>query len=200
MGDNTVKIALKLLLITLVAGLALGLTNAVTKDPIQEQELAAAEAARREVLTADSFYEVPLDTLKAESSIQWAAGNDTVTAVYGAKAADGSFAGTVVEITGKGYGGSIAITVGVDQHKQVSGVKIGTHSETPGLGAKTANPDFYGQYAGMDAQKEIAIGAGENGVVAISGATVSSKAVTSAVNIAATLAVEYQTVIEEAAQ
>ena len=46
MGDNTVKIALKLLLITLVAGLALGLTNAVTKDPIQEQELAAAEAAR----------------------------------------------------------------------------------------------------------------------------------------------------------
>ena len=48
MGDNTVKIALKLLLITLVAGLALGLTNAVTKDPIQEQELAAAEAARRE--------------------------------------------------------------------------------------------------------------------------------------------------------
>ena len=52
----------------------------------------------------------------------------------------------------------------------------------------------------MDAQKEIAIGAGENGVVAISGATVSSKAVTSAVNIAATLAVEYQTVIEEAAQ
>ena len=79
-------------------------------------------------------------------------------------------------------------------------MKIGTHSETPGLGAKTANPDFYGQYAGMDAQKEIAIGAGENGVVAISGATVSSKAVTSAVNIAATLAVEYQTVIEEAAQ
>ena len=65
MGDNTVKIALKLLLITLVAGLALGLTNAVTKDPIQEQELAAAEAARREVLTADSFYELPLDTLKA---------------------------------------------------------------------------------------------------------------------------------------
>ena len=107
MGDNTVKIALKLLLITLVAGLALGLTNAVTKDPIQEQELAAAEAARREVLTADSFYEVPLDTLKADSSIQWAAGNDTVTAVYGAKAADGSFAGTVVEITGKGYGLSL---------------------------------------------------------------------------------------------
>ena len=126
MGDNTVKIALKLLLITLVAGLALGLTNAVTKDPIQEQELAAAEAARREVLTADSFYEVPLDTLKADSSIQWAAGNDTVTAVYGAKAADGSFAGTVVEITGKGYGGSIAITVGVDQHKQVSGCLLYT--------------------------------------------------------------------------
>jgi len=192
-ADSTIKIALKLLVITLIAGLALGLTNAITAGPIAEQAALSAENARKEVLSADSFYEVPLDELKADAA--WQSGYDAVTAVYGAKGADGSFMGSVIEVNGKGYGGTIGITVGVDVDLKITGIKIGSHSETPGLGAKTTDVKFYGQFAGLDAKEDIAVG---SEITAISGATVSSKGVTTAVDAAASLAVDFAKTIEEA--
>ena len=179
---DTIKVALRLLIITVVAGLALGFTNSITEEPIKEQERIAGETARQAVLDADSFTELPLEELK--NSGKWDAAFDAVIGVYQGEKG-GEYAGMVVVLDTKGYGGAIRLTVGVDAENQVSGVNIGSHGETPGLGAKAANASFTDQYQGSDAGTPIQLGAaGNNSIEAISGATVTSRSVTDGVNVA----------------
>ena len=70
----------------------------------------------------------------------------------------------------------------------VSGVSIGSHEETAGLGAKAAEPEFYEQFAGKPADGSLSVikngTAGESEILAISGATITSKGITDAVNTA----------------
>ncbi|MBQ4075666.1 MAG: FMN-binding protein, partial [Clostridia bacterium] len=107
-----------LLIITLVAGLALGCTYALTIDPINEQNALKAENARKAVLPlADSFQEMPLN-------------------VHAAKA-DG-FAGPVyVEYVPDEEGKIASITIGNS-----------AFAETPGFGAKALEPAFADQFIG----------------------------------------------------
>ncbi len=167
-----VKVTLRLLVIMVIAGLCLGATYTVTKDPIANQELARKEAARKAVLpSAESFEEVALEN------------SGDIAECYRGIAADGSACGYAFSVTAKGFGGDVALTVGLDQGK-ITGVRIGTHSETPGLGAKAAQEDFYGQFTG----KSGALTVNKNGatndseISAITAATVTSNAVTNAVN------------------
>ena len=78
--------------------------------------------------------------------------------------------------------------VGVDREKTVTGVKIISMSETPGLGSKAQEPEFNDQFIKKDVSKPLkVIKSGiidENEIVAISGATITSTAVTSGVNAA----------------
>jgi electron transport complex protein RnfG len=81
--------------------------------------------------------------------------------------------------------------VGVTADGKISGVRVpGGHNETPGLGAEAEKPDFYEQFAGKDASLALRLvkdraGAGAGDIAAISGATITSDAVTKAVNAAA---------------
>jgi electron transport complex protein RnfG len=83
-----------------------------------------------------------------------------------------------------GYGGDIEIMVGVDTAGVVTGIEILKHAETPGLGSKIATPKFRNQYIGksVDDPKVWAVNKDPGGTfVPITGATISSRAVTSAI-------------------
>ena len=96
-------------------------------------------------------------------------------------------AGYVVTTTDKdGYGGSIQISVGIMNDGTVNGISILSISETAGLGMRATELEFYGQYAGKAADKFYVSKDGGEGeaIDAISGATITSLAVTGAVNTA----------------
>lgn len=169
---DIVKVALRLLIIMVVAGLCLGATYAVTQEPIAEQQRIQAENARRAVLPdAASFEEV---ALSAPGSI---------TACYRGIDASGNPCGYAFSVDAKGFGGTVGLTVGVSDGT-ITGVRIGSHSETPGLGAKAADVAFYGQFAGKSGELTVTkTGAvTDQEINAITAATITSKAVTGAVN------------------
>jgi len=83
------------------------------------------------------------------------------------------------ETAGKGYGGDVGLVVGIDvAEDKIYGVGVTTHSETAGLGAKAKeDPKFAAQFAGVDIKGPIEVG---NPINALSGATITSRAVCSA--------------------
>ena len=110
--------------------------------------------------------------------------------IYVAKAS-GELVGVCVISEALGYGGTVQVMVGVDKEGKVAGIDILSHSETPGLGANADNPDFTNQFTGKTGNITVSKTAGgENEIQAISGATVTSNAVTKAVNDALTAAAE----------
>ena len=134
------KVAFRLFLIMILAGLCLGATYTVTKDPIAQQELLQQEADRRAVLPETAtFEEVAIEPTGA------------VTACF------------------RG---------------------IGTHSEPPGLGAKAADDSFLSQFTGKGGELTVNKNGAQNDseISAITAATITSRAVTSAVNEAVALA------------
>lgn len=92
---------------------------------------------------------------------------------------DGSNAGYAVSVTEKGFGGEITMLVGVTLDGKVKGVALLSHSETPGLGARAGEEPFLSQFAGRSGKLAV-----KENVDAVSGATISSKAVTAGVNAA----------------
>jgi electron transport complex protein RnfG len=104
------------------------------------------------------------------------------------------FVGYVFSAYPSGYGGEIAVTVGVGSDGSISGVRIGANEETPGLGSKTAEDFFTDQYTGKDIDDSIKVvkvpPRAEDEIQAVSGATISSRAVTSAVTASAEMAKE----------
>jgi Na+-translocating ferredoxin:NAD+ oxidoreductase subunit G len=88
----------------------------------------------------------------------------------------------VLESAGQGYGGAVGAMVGISlDGKTLTGVGITTHSETPGVGSRCAEPGFRSQFAGMSAQANLTVKKDGGVVDGISGATVTSRAVAAAV-------------------
>ena len=186
------KDALILFAITLVAGACLGGAYEITKGPIEAAELAAKEDAFRTVLAdAGSFqlddYSAALD--KANSDAPGLGfGNVQVDECATGVDSSGSPMGYVVTATSKdGYGGNITISVGITIEGQVKGIEFLTISETAGLGMNATTPEWKGQFADktVDAFSVTKSGASaDNEIDAIGGATITSNAVTGAVNLA----------------
>lgn len=165
-----------LLIIAAVAALVLALVNVVTADRIAELAAAKRQAAMETVVPgADVFSELYSE-------------DETITGITGAYAGT-QFMGYCVEVSPNGFGGAISLMVGVDEGGAVTGVSILDHSETAGLGAKAEDPGFLNQY--IDKSGTITVNTGDNAINAISGATVTSKAVTEGVNTALTAVLNY---------
>ncbi len=183
--NKIVKNTLILTLITLVAGLGLGLVYEITKAPIaQAQETAKKEAWQKVFPEADisDFEQIDLDQAAAEQAIADMGVNGTID-----EARTVGDMGYVVTATDKdGFGGSIKVTVGITSDGTVNGVSILSINETAGLGMKAAEPAFYGQYEGKQTEKFVVSKDGGDGepIDALSGATITSRSVTGAVNAA----------------
>lgn len=176
--NSIVKTAGTLFGFCAVAALLLAGTNEMTAPIIAQRNADASKAARIAVLPgAKDFKEVNPSEYKS-------AGAATVGEVF--EGLDGSNeVGYTIKSEPSGYGGKIELTIGIGKDGKITGVNVGNNSETPGLGAKSQEPAFYGQYKGKEAKELEVIKSGNpsgNQIKAISGATITSKAVTSGVN------------------
>lgn len=174
-----------LFLITLIAGLVLGFVYELTKEPIRLQEEKAIQEACQAVFADASSFEavkyVPNVTLTEEL----AALGVEIGTIYKAYDASGNDKGYVVESTTReGYGGNIVLYVGVKTDGAVSGVSILEIAETPGLGMN-ADAVLIPQFKGVQTSQFTYTKTGstnDSEIDAISGATVTTKAVVNAVN------------------
>ncbi len=161
-----------LFIICIVAAFLLAVTNNVTAPKIAQVE-AENEAKTRQVVFAQaaSFGE---ETTNAD-------GIKLVPALD----ENGATIGYVVVTAEKGYGGDISVMTGVDLEGKVKGVSILSMSETAGLGANASKDSFLGQFADKIAGISVVKSApAANEIKALTGATITSKAVTAAVNAA----------------
>lgn len=173
---DILKLGVTLFAICAVAALVLGVTNNITAPVIEERNIQASNEARKIVLSeTDEFKE--LDGMNS----------DIVLEVYeGIK--DGQVIGYTIKTSSKGYGGAIELMVGISKDGKITGVEIGNHSETPGLGSKATEPMFKNQYVDKDVLNSLLVVKGstnnDNEISAISGATITSNGVTNGVNAA----------------
>ncbi len=177
-NENMFVLAGVLFVITAVVALLLSAVNRVTAVRIEENTQREQAAARSAVLqSADAFAEVT-----AESDA-----TGLVQQIFEGQK-DGQLAGYCVSVAPAGFGGTIDMMVGIQPDGRIEGVKIVSLSETPGLGSKAQDDSFCGQFSGKGAAgalKVIKSGtAAEDEIVAIAGATVTSKAVTEGINAA----------------
>lgn len=172
-----------LLAITVIAGFILGAVYQITKGPIAEAEAAAAMEAYKEVFAdAVDFTEIEVNAAAlAEGGI---VGSD-INKVLEAKGADGSVLGYVFVITNhEGYGGDIQFTMGVANDGTTNGISILSISETPGLGMEAESvlkPQFAGKKAAQFTYTKTGA-VSDDQIDAISGATITTSAVTNGVN------------------
>ncbi len=160
-----------LLIICVAVSAALAGTNLLTEDKIAEAAAKKAEESRMLVLGE-------ADTFEAEDAGQ--AGE------YYVGLKDGETVGYVFESSAKGYGGDVAVMTGISADGDITGVVILSHGETPGLGANAEKEEFREQYkqtvpnSGIELVKYQTPGEGQ--IEAMTGATITSTAVTNAVN------------------
>ncbi len=198
-GNTLVHDTICLTVITLVAGVLLGGVYTLTKKPIEKQDEIKKQQAYEAVFAGASFEEdAGIDSKREAFNEQIDAGkisaggstlsDVTLSEVLRAKK-DGEDAGYVVTCSGKGYGGQVTIALGIDSEGTIQGIQItDCADETPGLGQNSQNKDWNSQFIGMNKEQDIQVvkdgtGSVQNGSIdAISGATITSKAVTAAIN------------------
>lgn len=177
LSKEIVMPTLSLFLICLVVTLLLGLTDKVTAPKIRELADERERQTRLEVLgAAQSFSDARTCRL-----------GDTEYAYYEG-VSDEKTVGWVFGVSTKSYGGEAKLMVGVDTEGKVTGVSILQINDTPGLGMNARDESFLGQYKGRSGTVGVAKNSpSENEIQALTGATITSRAMTQAVNTALAL-------------
>ncbi|MBE5960768.1 MAG: RnfABCDGE type electron transport complex subunit G [Lachnospiraceae bacterium] len=189
--SSIIKDALALCLIALIAAVALGFVNEMTKGPIAElaakQKAEAYQTIYPEAVQVDDANEELL--AKVENSQAFLTDNGFAGVVLDeaciAMDASGNPIGYILTVTSKeGFGGDIQFSMGYTSEGTLTAIEILSISETAGLGALATEEPFKGQFAGRteDSLTVVKSGAAEGEINAISGATITSNAVTKAVN------------------
>lgn len=166
-----------LFVICLCVTALLAVTNAVTKDAIAyQQELSAAESRQAVCPDAVDFEKVEYDVQGVEC--------------YKALDESGNLIGYAISSASRGYGGDVKVMTGINaEDGSVIAINVYDNSgETPGLGVNTSGEKFTSQFAGLSSGTGVTVDkdAGKNpdsvAVDSVTGATISSRAVTNAVN------------------
>ena len=196
--DSFMKDALVLALITLISGCCLGGAYGLTKQKIYEINMASTIESYKQVMPAEEYddatYADALTTAQSDGKIAAENGGASLISVVAAKDASGAETGYIIKGSAAGYGGSVIVVVGVDADLKVTGISFPeTLPETAGLGQKATEPAFYEQFAGKGTKLSVKKGggAGEDEIDAISGATITSTAVTNTVNAATEFVQDY---------
>lgn len=189
--NNILKNTLILTVITVVSGLLLGIVYGVTKEPIAAaQENTKQEAFRAVLSGADNFEEYKeFDTDSALKLLKDSGyPSDEITEVVTATDKDGTVIGYVVNVMShEAYDGDLQLSVGLLCDGTVAGVEMLSISETAGLGMKADEQEFKDQFKDKKVEKFSYTKNGESGdnmIDAISGATITTNAVTNAVDSA----------------
>ncbi|MBN1930982.1 MAG: RnfABCDGE type electron transport complex subunit G [Desulfobacterales bacterium] len=178
---DIIKMILVLAILSTFSGGLLAAIRTGTKDKIENQQL--------------QFVKGP-----AIRSILEGASNDPIADRFKLKDGDiersffvGAFDGKAnciaLESYGKGYGGDVGVMVGIniDENKLI-GAGVTTHAETPGMGARAKeDPAFVSQFKGVDVKDAYKVTTDGGKIDAISGATITSRAVCAAVTDVASI-------------
>lgn len=185
------KDAIILFIITMLSGFMLGAVYEITKEPIAIAKENEKKSAYKEVFPDATDFQKQDDDLLInvnESLPSQNFGKVNVSEVANAVDSSGSSLGYVITSTSKdGFGGDVKISVGITKDKKLNGIAFLTLAETPGLGMKAKGEKFSSQFKEKDATflNVVKTGATKpDEIDAISGATITSRAVTGAVNAA----------------
>ena len=189
-GKFILKVAGTLTVISLVVALLLGLVNGVTKDKIAAIEAEKTRVAMSAVVPEGSEFTDALEIPQAAIDAAKAQGG-TVSELYGVTNG-GADAGYVMKISASGSQGSIVMMVGVDADKAITGISVVSHAETSGIGTKVVGnePNAAGepvldQFIGESGAGSLVVG---KNIIAVSGATVSTKGINMGANAALAVA------------
>ena len=195
MKNNFFKLGLILCLVSAIAAGILALTNNITKDKIKiaEEMASSGPAVAQAVIPGSASFELVedkelIDKIKSE--------NEKFIELRVCKDNSGKELGYGIRTlsTVPGYGGDVEIFLGISPDGKILGMKVVAHSETAGLGTKMLEPKFQNQFLNRESSKEIKVAKSnpkEDEIQAISGATRSSKSITSAVNNAMNIFNQY---------
>ena len=200
--QSMIKDAIILCMISLIAALALGFVNELTKDRIAFLEAQAKAEAYKEVypeavaIVDAENDETLANTMKEAADILTKGGfsNVTMNEVCLVQDADGNHIGYVASVTLKAYD-VMTLTFGYTTDGVVTGLAFLSIKETPGIGMKADEPAFKDQFAGnkADALVSVKSGAGDGEINAISGATFTTDGVIKGVNAGICFMKELQT-------
>ena len=188
MNKKIVHDALVLFAFTVVLGLILGVVYGITKPSIDQVNYEKTQAAYKQVFAdAASFEEYSdFDADKAAALMSENGYSDEINSVNTALDASGNVIGYVITVTAKdGSQSSITFSVGIQNDGTVNGYSITDISETPGLGMKAQEEDFYSQFEGKNVDSFVVVKttpSADNEIESISGSTITSKAMANGVN------------------
>lgn len=167
MKNEFVKLSGILCIITLTAALLLAGVNGLTEKKIAEASNRASQDAMKSIFTDADGFDKLTDT------------------IYEGKK-NGETVGYCVTVSANGFGGKIKMIVGLTPEDKIEGIEILEHSETPGLGAKSTSAEFENQFRGKKSALSVVKGKtdSEDEVSAITGATITSRAVANGVRAA----------------
>lgn len=168
-----VRPAAVLTAICVIVTFLLAVTNSMTAGKISENSEKKAAESRFKVLEAYSYVQLDKDGK-----------------VFEAKQENGQSIGIVAVTQASGYGGTIEVMTGIKPDGSISGVNILSMNETPGMGAKAKETSFLAQFINKSTP-DMSVTKDGGDIDAISGATITSRAVTGAVNDAVNLAAPY---------
>ena len=190
---SMLKDAMVLVVITLISGLILGFVQELTKEPIRiQQEKAVQKACQAVFAQAQSFEILKYEPTEMLSEVLKEEGV-TIGAVFAALDNSGNQIGYVVETSSsEGYGGNIVLYAGITKDGVLNGISILSIAETPGLGMN-AESVLVPQFENVVATQFTYTKTGstkEDEIDAISGATITTKAIVNAVNGAVRIVTE----------
>ena len=190
MKNELIKNTVILTVITLISGLLLGTVYEVTKGPIAAEEERAKKAAWKSVFQDEADFEEQEFDAEAGKTILSDAGltAQDIDSVVAASGSGGESLGFVIGvISHEGYGGDIKLSVGIRNDGTVNGIEILSINETAGLGMRADTDEFKMQFENTQTDQFVYTKTGaaaDNEIDALSGATITTNAVTNGVNAA----------------
>lgn len=181
--DNGFMPAIILTVIVLVTTGLLALTSGLTQAARDQQAVTAANANRQAIYPGAGAFE-PIDLAA------YAAEYPGVKEAFAVRDAQGGLIGYLYLSAFRGYANNVPVLVAIDPKGKITKAMVLENDETPGLGKKVAAAPFIGQFTGLDATKVYTVKPNETDKIlidSVAGATISSNAVTRAVNLATAL-------------
>lgn len=170
---ETIKLGLILLVITAVSAGVLSVSNNLTKDKIAEIEMAGSLGSLKDIFGESKEFKA-LDQGQLNEIIE---SNDAILEVFEVYEGD-AISGFAIKTKSRGFGDTdLVIMTGFSNDGTVVGMRVLEHSETPSLGAKAEEAEFYEQFSGKSTDGDISVDS-------ISGATVTTNGVLAGVNAA----------------
>ena len=189
-GKFILKVAGTLTVISLVVAALLGLVDNVTADKIAAIDAENTRIAMSAVAPEDSEFGDKLD-ITDDMTAAAASQGGKLMELY-PMTTGGADNGYVMKISASGSQGSIVMMVGVDADKAITGISVVSHAETSGIGTKVVGnePNAAGvpvldQFQGMTGAGSLVVG---KNIIAVSGATVSTKGINMGANAALAVA------------